>query len=69
MKHLLPTWDKTGLKFSDFSDGVFHAVVRAKRLGDPRTRIHPLVWGLIKSLRGTKRRVAVQAGYCLGPWV
>jgi hypothetical protein len=52
LKSLLPNWDKTGLKFSDFSAGVFDAVERAKRLGEPPdANPSTAVWRLIESLR------------------
>jgi RloB-like protein len=52
LKSLLPGWDKTGLKFSDFRAGVFDAAVRAKRLGDPPdANPSTAVWRLIESLR------------------
>ena len=52
LKSLLPNWDKTGLKFSDFSAGVFDAVVRAKRLGEPPdANPSTAVWRLVESLR------------------
>ena len=50
LKSLLPNWDKTGLKFSDFSAGVFDAVERAKRLGEPPdANPSTAVWRLIES--------------------
>jgi hypothetical protein len=52
LKSLLPNWDKTSLKFSDFSDGVFDAVERAKRMGEPPdANPSTAVWRLIESLR------------------
>lgn len=52
LKSLLPGWDKTGLKFSDFRAGVFEAVERAKRLGEPPdANPSTAVWRLIESLR------------------
>ena len=52
LKKLLPGWDKTGLKFSDFRAGVPEAVVRAKRLGEPPdANPSTAVWRLVESLR------------------
>jgi len=52
LKGLLPSWDKTNLKFSDFRGGVDDAVVRAKRLGEPPdANPSTAVWRLIESLR------------------
>jgi RloB-like protein len=52
LKSLLPNWEKTGLKFSDFSSGVFDAVERAKRLGEPPdANPSTALWRLIESLR------------------
>jgi hypothetical protein len=52
LKNLLPNWEKTGLKFSDFSAGVSDAAVRAKRLGEPPdANPSTAVWRLIESLR------------------
>ena len=52
LKSLLPSWDKTGLKFSDFRAGVFDAVLRARRLGEPPdANPSTAVWRLIESLR------------------
>jgi hypothetical protein len=51
LKSLLPGWDKTALKFSDFRPGVFDAVARAKRLGEPPdANPSTAVWRLIESL-------------------
>jgi hypothetical protein len=51
LKGLLQGWEKTGLKFSDFGDGVFRAVVRAQRLGEPpEANPSTAVWRLIESL-------------------
>jgi RloB-like protein len=54
LKGLLPTWDKTSLRFLDFQSGVFDAVARAKRLdpppdGNPSTD----VWRLIEALHAS----------------
>lgn len=52
LKSLLPSWEKTGLKFSDFRDHVFDAVLWARRLGDPPdANPSTAVWRLIQSLR------------------
>ena len=52
LKSLLPNWEKTRLKFADFRSGVFDAVVRAKRLGEPPdANPSTAVWRLIESLR------------------
>lgn len=51
LKSLLQGWEKTGLKFSDFRDGVFRAVMRAQRLGEPpEANPSTAVWRLIESL-------------------
>jgi hypothetical protein len=52
LKRLLRRWDKTALRFTDFREGVFDAVGRAKRLdsppeGNPSTD----VWRLIEALQ------------------
>lgn len=52
LRALLPGWDKTGLKFSDFREGVDDAMVRAMRLGDPPdANPSTAVWRLVESLR------------------
>lgn len=52
LKKLLTGWDKTSLRYSDFSGGVLDAVVRAKRLGEPPgANPATAVWRLIESLR------------------
>jgi hypothetical protein len=51
LARLLPGWDKTALRFSDFRGGVFEAVARAKRSGDPPdANPSTAVWRLIESL-------------------
>ena len=51
LRRILSGWDKTALRFSDFRDGVFDAVARAKRLGDPPdSNPSTAVWRLIESL-------------------
>jgi hypothetical protein len=51
LKGLLPSWDKTALRFSDFRDGVFNAVGRAKRMGDPPdANPSSAVWRVVESL-------------------
>jgi hypothetical protein len=51
LRSLLPGWDKTALSFSDFRDGVFNAVIRAKRLGDPPdANPSTAVWRVVESL-------------------
>lgn len=51
LKGLLASWDKATLRFSDFRDGVFHAVARAKRLGDPPdANPSTAVWRVVESL-------------------
>ena len=58
LKSLLPNWDKTGLRFSDFRAGVFEAVVRARRLGEPPdTNPSTAVWRLIDSLRNPPQSI------------
>lgn len=58
LKSLLPSWEKTGLKFSDFSAGVSDAVVRAKRLGEPPdANPSTAVWRLIESLRNPEEPI------------
>jgi hypothetical protein len=52
LEKLLPNWEKTALRFSDFRDGVFDAVARAKRLGNPpEANPSTAVWQLVESLR------------------
>ena len=51
LRGLLPSWDKVALRFSDFRDGVFDAVARAKRLGDPPdANPSSTVWRVVESL-------------------
>src|SRR5262245_50664358 len=51
LKRILPNWEKTALRFSDFRDGVFNAVIRAKRLGDPPdANPSTVVWQVVESL-------------------
>jgi RloB-like protein len=62
LKGLLPSWDKTSLRFSDFRAGVFHAVARAKRLGDPPdANPSTAVWRVIESL-SAEPEVAAEQG-------
>lgn len=50
----LPSWDKANLKFPDFRSGVFDAVARAKRLGDPpEANPSSAVWRVAESLSST----------------
>jgi hypothetical protein len=61
LKRLLPSWDKTALRFSDFRSGVFDAMARAKRRGDPPAA-NPrstAVWRLVESL-SLKSKVDVE---------
>ena len=52
LKKLVPTWDKTALKFDVFRAGVFDATTRAQRLGaPPDANPSSAVWKLIESLR------------------
>lgn len=51
LARLLSGWDKTALRFSDFRDGVFDAVARAKRMGDPPdANPSTAAWRLVESL-------------------
>jgi RloB-like protein len=51
LRGILPGWDKTALRFSDFRGGVFDAVIRAQRLGaPPDSNPSTAVWRLIESL-------------------
>jgi hypothetical protein len=46
-------WDKTRLSFKDFQAGVFDAVIRAQRLGEPpEANPSTAVWRVIESIRG-----------------
>jgi hypothetical protein len=55
LKKFVNTWDKTRLNYTDFQAGVFEAVERAPRLGDPpNANPSTAVWRLIKSLKGEK---------------
>jgi RloB-like protein len=48
-------WDKAKLNFNDFQPGVFDAVTRAQRLGEPPdANPSTAVWQVIESLRGDK---------------
>jgi hypothetical protein len=50
----LPDWDKANLKISDFRGGVFDAIARAKRLGDPpEANPSSVVWRVVESLSST----------------
>jgi RloB-like protein len=55
LKKLVGNWDKTKLNYQDFRTGVFNAVTRAQRLGDP-PGANPAteVWRLVESLRSDK---------------
>lgn len=54
LKKILPGWDKTALKFTDFRDGIFDAVTRAKHLDEPPDgNPSTAVWRLVESLRAT----------------
>lgn len=58
LKGLLQGWEKAGLKFSDFGDGVFRAVERARRLGEPpEANPSTAVWRLIESLRDPSQSI------------
>ena len=55
LKKLVRAWDKKALDFDHFRAGVFDAVMRAKRLGDPPgTNPSTAVWRLVESLRATE---------------
>jgi hypothetical protein len=55
LERLLPHWDKTTLRFSDFSPGVFDAADRAKGLGEPPdANPSTVVWRVIESLRAAR---------------
>lgn len=52
LKKQAPLWDKARLNFADFRDGVWDAVDRAQRLGEPPdANPSTSVWRLIESLR------------------
>src|SRR5258706_15440369 len=54
LKKIMPTWDKSSLRFCDFEAGIQDAVVRAKRLGEPPSaNPSSAVWRLIESLART----------------
>jgi hypothetical protein len=51
LKGLLPGWDKTALRFSDFRSEIFDSVGRARRLGDaPGANPSSAVWRIVESL-------------------
>jgi hypothetical protein len=55
LKKLLPHWDKTALRFSDFSAGVLAAADHAKGLGEPPdANPSTAVWRVIESLRAAR---------------
>jgi hypothetical protein len=55
LKRILPHWDKTALRFSDFSPEVFNAADRAKGLGEPPdANPSTVVWRVIESLRAAR---------------
>lgn len=52
---LLPDWDKTALRFADFSGGVLDAARRAKALGEPpAANPSTAVWQVIESLHSAR---------------
>jgi hypothetical protein len=54
LKNILPTWDKTALRFADFEAGIPDASARAKRMGEPpNANPSTAVWRLIESLART----------------
>jgi hypothetical protein len=56
---LLPGWDKTALRFADFSAGVFDAAKHAKALGEPpEANPSTAVWRVIESLHVARDRPA-----------
>ena len=56
LKKLLPHWDKSAVRFSDFSAGVHDATDRAKGLGGPpKTNPATAVWQIIESLRDNRQ--------------
>lgn len=51
LRGILPSWDKTQLRFADFQAGVWLAVTRAKQLGEPpEANPSTAVWKVIESL-------------------
>jgi hypothetical protein len=51
LRRLLPSWDKTNLRFSDFKDGIADAVERAKSRGEPPLdNPSTAVWRLVELL-------------------
>lgn len=53
LKQLLPSWDKTNLRFSDFQNGIADAFRRAKSRGEPPDdNPSTAVWRLIEVLEG-----------------
>jgi hypothetical protein len=54
---LLPGWDKTALRFADFSAGVLDAAKHAKALGEPpEANPSTAVWRVIESLHVARDR-------------
>jgi RloB-like protein len=54
---LLPGWDKTALRFADFSASVLDAAKRAKALGEPpEANPSTAVWRVIESIRLARDR-------------
>lgn len=52
LRSILPNWDKTNLRFSDFKDGIADAVERAKKRGEPpEANPSTAVWRLVEVLR------------------
>lgn len=51
LRRLVPSWDKTNLRFSDFKDGIADAVERAKKRGEPpEDNPSTAVWRLVETL-------------------
>ena len=51
LRGLLPSWDKTNLRFSDFKEGIADAVERAKKRGEPPVdNPSTAVWRLVEVL-------------------
>jgi hypothetical protein len=51
LRKLVPSWDKTNLRFSDFKDGIADAVERAKKRGEPpEDNPSTAIWRLVETL-------------------
>jgi hypothetical protein len=66
LKGILPTWDKTNLRFADFQTSVWLAVARAKQLGEPpQANPSTAVWKVIESLARPAAETANQSDQSL----